>query len=431
MRVLPYIALLTCASACASKTSAPEAARPAATSAPIATEPSVAPSSAFPDGDAPDLVADDREWHARAKEAVAKGDLYLAKRILLRLVAGYRREKLFLEQHEWVQRRLDEDAAGPRAALKSATLDAVPSLPSSFRFVRAASVPARPLPKLALQRKTANGITDEERWFATAGPTAEIAQPPRDAQLILHIDIKDPATDEALQRLTLRGWMSEPMPHHLRNVPFPTWIPPTFGGAGLTRVIDSGAYTLVTYGERYLFVFDEARRLVRTFDVFLMLFPESHVARKPIKVGELTLQTLDRTASADLTVKDNGPRHDVQWAEARDGVLYVSTRFNGYAKEVKGQHAHVTAIELASGEVLFRSAPLTSNGYNFVLIGGAIVTGYGFTAEPDFVFVLDASNGKTVQKIAVPSSPEFFAWNESRAELLVRTYDHDLVFSVK
>ena len=189
----------------------------------------------------------------------------------------------------------------------------------------------------------------------------------------------------------------------------------------------SGDQTIVWYGvDRYLFVFDDKQELVRAFDMFLVTFPESHVARSGIKVGELQVTTADGTARGDLTVKDFGPRHDIQWVEVRDGVLYVSSRFSGYSKEVKGQHAYVTGIELVTGDLLFRSPPLASNGSNFLLVGGAIVTGYGFSREPDFVFCLDAATGKVLQKIAVPSSPEHFAWNEPLRQIMVRTYDHDL-----
>ena len=80
---------------------------------------------------------------------------------------------------------------------------------------------------------------------------------------------------------------------------------------------------------------------------------------------------------------------------------------------------------------LFRSAPLTSNCHNFFLVGSAIVTGYGFTAEPDFVFVLYAATGKTVQKIDVPSSPEYVSWADDEREFRVRTYDRDMVLTAE
>ncbi len=435
MKALTVVAsLLAATAACAQPRVPPRANVPApSTPAPRAatTEPAIASSGAFPEGDVANLVGEDRAWHARAREAVTKGDLYLAKRILLRLVAGYRRDKLLVAQHEWVQARLDAEAKPARDAMKAAPLGAVPAIPSSFRLARAARVPPRPTPKLALRKSTKNEVTDEARWFESAGPLSELALPAPETLVVFHIDVEDAATDRVLGRLTLGGWLEETPAPRLRREPFPPWIPPSFGSAGLARVLRSGTSTILTYGNRYLFVFDEERKLVRALDLFLFLYPESHVKRAGIKVGELTITTPEASTTTDVTVQDNGPRHDLQWAEVQDGVLYLSTSYNGYAKEVKGQTAYVTALDLATGDVLFRSAPLTSNSRNFVLVGGAIVTGYGFTGEPDFVFSLDAATGKTIQKIAAPSSPEYLAWSESKRELAVRTYDHDLLFAVE
>jgi hypothetical protein len=393
----------------------------------------VAPASAdaFPEGDVAEFVGEDRAWHARAREAAAQGDLYVAKRILLRLVAGYRREKLLLAQHEWVQRRLEAEAKPAYEAMKAAQLGAVPAIPPSFRFARAARVAPRPMPKLSVRKSTRNQITDEARWFESVGPTSEAALPPPETRLIVHIDVSDPETDRTLGRLTLGGWLAESPSPQFRRAPFPAWIPTSFGATALSRAIHAGETTLLAYGDRYLFVFDEARKLVRALDLFLLHFPESHLKRAPIKVGELRITTSDGSATSALTLNDHGPRHELRWAQVRDGVLYLSTSYVSYAKEVKGQTAHVTAIELGTGDILFRSAPLTSNSSDFVLVGGAIVTGYGFSAEPDFVCVIDAATGKTVQKIAVPSSPEYFAWSEGTRELRVRTYDHDLVLAVE
>jgi hypothetical protein len=421
-------------SACASKPPPVEPASPSASASSSQAPPPLAAetqtSGKFPDRAVPSLVGEDRTWHARALEAVAAKDWHQAKRILLRLVAGYRKEKLFGEQYEWVQQRLDAEQSPASDAMKKAKVEAVPALPPSFRSARSASVPARPIPKLSIKKSTANGIGDEDRWFHEAGPLSEIALPAADTFFVLHIDLKDRETDRVLQSLLLGGWLPDAPQTRLRNVPFPAWIPPSFGTAPLGRVLVSDPYTLLVYGDRYLFVFDRERALVRAIDLFLWLYPESHIARNPIKVGELRLTTAEGTTTGDLTVADRGPRHDLRWAQARDGILYVSTSYNGYAKEVKGQTAFVMALDLGTGDVLFRSPALTANAQNFVLVDGVVVAGYGFTAEPDFVYALDAATGKTLQRLSVPSSPEHFAWNAERREVLVRTYDHDVVLAV-
>ena len=56
-------------------------------------------------------------------------------------------------------------------------------------------------------------------------------------------------------------------------------------------------------------------------------------------------------------------------------------------------------------------------------------SGYGFTAEPDFLFVLDMKTGEVVEKTKVKSGPEVIL--DKSGELYVRTYDHDYVFGVR
>ncbi len=61
----------------------------------------------------------------------------------------------------------------------------------------------------------------------------------------------------------------------------------------------------------------------------------------------------------------------------------------------------------------------------FVVSGDLIVSGYGFTAEPDFLYLLDRRTGKVLDRLAVPSAPEVIRLRGER--LFVRTYDRDVV----
>ncbi|HUR82042.1 MAG TPA: hypothetical protein VM733_14855, partial [Thermoanaerobaculia bacterium] len=117
----------------------------------------------------------------------------------------------------------------------------------------------------------------------------------------------------------------------------------------------------------------------------------------------------------------------VTWAEARGNVLYVSHGHRTYAKESRGMNAYVTAIDLRSGKPLWHSAPLVSNANNFAFLGDQyLVTGYGFTAEPDFLYVLRTKDGAAVAKIPVKSGPSYII--EKGGRFYVRTYDRDYVF---
>ncbi len=79
---------------------------------------------------------------------------------------------------------------------------------------------------------------------------------------------------------------------------------------------------------------------------------------------------------------------------------------NGYTKESRGQTGYVTAIDVASGALMWRSPPQVANVRDFVLIGGAIVSAYGLTAEPRFLFVLDAATGAVKHRTAIRATPE-------------------------
>lgn len=109
-------------------------------------------------------------------------------------------------------------------------------------------------------------------------------------------------------------------------------------------------------------------------------------------------------------------------------TLYVSTAINGYAKEVGGKTGYLSALDF-TGKLLWHAGPRLANAHNFVLINDVIVCGYGFTAEPDALFVLDATTGKTLQKLAVSSAPEFLHYEKGK--LYVRCYDTDYVFAVR
>lgn len=117
-----------------------------------------------------------------------------------------------------------------------------------------------------------------------------------------------------------------------------------------------------------------------------------------------------------------------RYATVVDGVLYVSHAHNTYAKSSMGMNAYITAVEVATGKLLWRSAPLVSNGESFIIKGDGIICGYGFTDEQDYLYVLDRHTGKTVSKTLVKSGPERLAL---LGDILhVRTYNTDYQFRV-
>lgn len=117
----------------------------------------------------------------------------------------------------------------------------------------------------------------------------------------------------------------------------------------------------------------------------------------------------------------------VQWAEQRGHILYVSHGHSTYAKSSHGMNAYLSAIDTRSGKALWHSAPLVANSENFLFLDDDhILTGYGFTAEPDFLYVLRAKDGVAVAKVPLKSGPSYLI--ESGGKIFVRTYNRDYVF---
>jgi outer membrane protein assembly factor BamB len=117
------------------------------------------------------------------------------------------------------------------------------------------------------------------------------------------------------------------------------------------------------------------------------------------------------------------------WAYLEDGILYVEHTHNTYARSSKGYNAYISALDTRTGMLLWRSKALVSNAHNFLVKDGAIITGYGFTAEPDFLYVLNRADGRILQKVPLKSAPEYFVEKDNK--LFVRTYHTDYVFHFK
>lgn len=119
----------------------------------------------------------------------------------------------------------------------------------------------------------------------------------------------------------------------------------------------------------------------------------------------------------DLYTLCNGPDEEtgrysattqyIRWAKIYDGTLYVSVGHNGYAS-VEPKSSYIVAIAPDTGYVLWRSEPLVSNANNFQIVKDTIICGYGFTAEDDFIYLLDRFTGQRMDKIKVNSGPDQF-----------------------
>ncbi|WP_022762891.1 hypothetical protein [Butyrivibrio sp. AD3002] len=117
----------------------------------------------------------------------------------------------------------------------------------------------------------------------------------------------------------------------------------------------------------------------------------------------------------------------IQYALVKDNILYVSLGHRTYAS-ANPHKSYIVAIDTVSGETLWRSDDQVCGSYNFVILGDSIVCGYGFTDEPDYIYILNRNNGKVQKKIKVKSAPYYFIVQEEY--LYVLTYNTEYLYKI-
>ena len=118
----------------------------------------------------------------------------------------------------------------------------------------------------------------------------------------------------------------------------------------------------------------------------------------------------------------------INYAMVRNGVLYVSIAHPTYA-ESSPQNAYAAAVDLSSGKLLWKSQSLVSNGRCFDIVDGVLICGYGFTAEPDYIYQLDTATGRVLASTPVKSKADYLIVRDKT--LYVRTYNTDYVYFIQ
>lgn len=118
----------------------------------------------------------------------------------------------------------------------------------------------------------------------------------------------------------------------------------------------------------------------------------------------------------------------IDWADVKEHTLYISHSHKTYADSSRGLNGYISAIDLNTRRLLWRSDPLVSNAANFVVVGNTIISGYGFSAEPDYLYLLDSSSGEQVERIRLRTGPQYIIHKDD--QVYVRTYNTDYVFRV-
>lgn len=177
----------------------------------------------------------------------------------------------------------------------------------------------------------------------------------------------------------------------------PAWAPIAYRGARLDGAVRQRGKLFLVYEGRYLVGADtRTQALGYAFDFGTFTQPPNRGEFEPLT-----------------------------WAREAGGVLYVSNSHLTYATQTNGRNAYLSAIDLGTKKTLWRSPALVANARTFVVTGDLIVAGYGFTAEPDFLYLLDRRTGNVLHRLPVPSAPEIIKLRDRR--LHVRTYDRQVV----
>lgn len=105
---------------------------------------------------------------------------------------------------------------------------------------------------------------------------------------------------------------------------------------------------------------------------------------------------LDRFLSA--------PTHlEIQDIRLADGDLYFNEACQSYSREAGGRCSALVRVNPAAETLVWRTRHLVSNDI-FIVHGDHVVTGYGFTAEPDSLFLVDRSTGRIAASHALDSA---------------------------
>lgn len=116
----------------------------------------------------------------------------------------------------------------------------------------------------------------------------------------------------------------------------------------------------------------------------------------------------------------------VRYMKSDGFTLYVSVSHSTYAESAP-HNAYIMALDMRNDyKVLWKSQPLVANADNFEIVDDFIICGYGFTAEDDYLYILDKYTGEVKDRVLVKSGPDYI--HEIDDKIYVRTYNTNYVF---
>lgn len=133
-----------------------------------------------------------------------------------------------------------------------------------------------------------------------------------------------------------------------------------------------------------------------------------------------------------LELRDYLSRKDhleVQDLRVVDGIAYFNEACQSYSRSAGGKCSALLAVDTTSGKLLWRTKPRVSNN-RFLVLDRYIISGYGFTAEPDALFVIRRSDGQVMHRAKLPTAHEDLVL-EGNDRLTARFYDGAAQFELR
>lgn len=108
---------------------------------------------------------------------------------------------------------------------------------------------------------------------------------------------------------------------------------------------------------------------------------------------------------------------EIQDIRYHEGALYLNEACQTYARDADGQCSALLRVDPVNARVVWRTRPLVSN--NILLPHeDVIVAGYGFTAEPDSLYLVDAATGTVRAALGLDSAHQYLEFRDGRLHVL-------------
>lgn len=97
---------------------------------------------------------------------------------------------------------------------------------------------------------------------------------------------------------------------------------------------------------------------------------------------------------------------EIQDIRLHEGKLYFNEACATYSDEVDGACSYLVRVNPEREALEWRTPPLTSNNI-FIFHGPYVISGYGFTAEPDALYLIDQESGSILTEADLDSAHEY------------------------